>query len=274
MDQPGRGERAQATDQAEGDVVAQRNGGAAHFLRHRLDHEGRQAAIVAADQHDEAELADQDHPRLMAVHQPEQWPGGGDGEAGDGDQHRPATDAVGQPRHADLGRDQQRHADGVDGERLRRRDAVGELQPAHDVDEHQVEIAGTTAFLGCWVTFWEPRGVSAAPLVRCQLRCQSGRLFHRMTVSKHSREPRRHHYVPEFLLRPWIREWQPQQQLLRGYYWDRRADRLRFRENGVGAFCYRLDLLTLHNRREGRAVLESRFFQTIDEAGQRRGRSL
>lgn len=90
-----------------------------------------------------------------------------------------------------------------------------------------------------------------------------------MTASKHSQEPRRHHYVPEFLLRPWTREWQPQQELLRGYYWDRHLNRLRFRENGVGAFCYRLDLLTLHDRREGRAVLESRFFQAIDEAGQR-----
>jgi hypothetical protein len=29
--------------------------------------------------------------------------------------------------------------DGIDLERPRRRDAVGELQPTHDVDEHQIE---------------------------------------------------------------------------------------------------------------------------------------
>jgi hypothetical protein len=38
-------------------------------------------------------------------------------------------------------------------------------------------------------------------------------------------------------------------------------------KSGVGAFCYSIDLLTLKNRREGRAVLESRFFQAIDSKG-------
>ena len=38
-------------------------------------------------------------------------------------------------------------------------------------------------------------------------------------------------------------------------------------KSGVDAFCYSIDLLTLKNRREGRAVLESRFFQAIDSKG-------
>jgi hypothetical protein len=86
-------------------------------------------------------------------------------------------------------------------------------------------------------------------------------------VLKHSREPRRHHYVPEFILRPWVKEWQPDQALIRGYYWDERSRCIRYRDKGVGAFCYRIDLLTLKNRREGRAILESRFFQAIDDKG-------
>lgn len=88
-----------------------------------------------------------------------------------------------------------------------------------------------------------------------------------MSIPDLRREPKRHHYVPEFLLKPWAKERQPNQIMLRGYYWDTRSQRLRYRENGAGAFCYRIDLLTLKNRREGRAVLESRFFQSIDDKG-------
>ena len=66
--------------------------------------------------------------------------------------------------------------------------------------------------------------------------------------AKHSNEPRRHHYVPEFLLRPWVKEWKPKQALLRGYYWNKHFQTLRFREKGVGAFCFSIDLLTLKNR--------------------------
>jgi len=85
--------------------------------------------------------------------------------------------------------------------------------------------------------------------------------------NRHGHEPRKHHYVPEFMLRPWAKRWRPNQILLRGYYWDMHARRLRYRENGIGAFCYRLDLLTLKGRAQNRAILESRFFQSIDEKG-------
>jgi hypothetical protein len=89
-----------------------------------------------------------------------------------------------------------------------------------------------------------------------------------MTTVKHTPEPKRHHYVPEFLLRPWAKEWQPRQQLLRGFYWDKHKDGIRYRDKGVGAFCYQMYLLTLKNRPEGsRAGLESAFFQAIDDKG-------
>lgn len=91
-----------------------------------------------------------------------------------------------------------------------------------------------------------------------------------MATSKEnsSREPRRHHYVPEFILQPWAREWRPNQFLLRGYYWDKFTCRIRHRDNGVGAFCYRIDLLTMKSAAEGKkALLETRFFQSIDTKG-------
>lgn len=62
-------------------------------------------------------------------------------------------------------------------------------------------------------------------------------------------EPRRHHYVPEFLLRPWARNWTNGQLQLRGHYWDTHRKTLRYRQNGVGAFCHSIDLLTLRGRR-------------------------
>ena len=83
---------------------------------------------------------------------------------------------------------------------------------------------------------------------------------------KHSREPKRHHYVPKFVLSPWAKEWQPNQMTLRGYYWDEGSGSLRH-DKGVDGFCNRIDLLALKGRREGRAVLETRFFQTIDDKG-------
>ena len=84
---------------------------------------------------------------------------------------------------------------------------------------------------------------------------------------KHGQEPRKHHYVPEFLLRPWAKARRGNQSLLRGYYWDERLNRLRHRDRGVGAFCYGLDLLTLKRYRARPAVLEARFFQAVDQNG-------
>ena len=49
---------------------------------------------------------------------------------------------VGQPAGEQAGEEQAQDADGVDGERMIGRDAVGGLQPAHDVEEHQVIADG------------------------------------------------------------------------------------------------------------------------------------
>jgi len=49
MDQPGRGERAQAPDQAEGDVVAQRNGGGVNANRADLIEDALFDRKTAAD---------------------------------------------------------------------------------------------------------------------------------------------------------------------------------------------------------------------------------
>src|ERR1700730_9729493 len=83
----------------------------------------------------------------------------------------------------------------------------------------------------------------------------------------HGRQPQRHHYVPKFILSPWVKEWRPGQRALRGYYWDERAGVLRNRDKGLNAFCFRLDLLTLKGQRERRALLETRFFQHVDDKG-------
>jgi len=83
----------------------------------------------------------------------------------------------------------------------------------------------------------------------------------------HGRQPQRHHYVPKFILSPWVKEWRPAQRTLRGYYWDERANVLKYRDKGLDAFCFRLDLLTLRGQRERRALLETRFFQHIDDKG-------
>lgn len=88
----------------------------------------------------------------------------------------------------------------------------------------------------------------------------------RTPANKHGQEPRKHHYVPEFCLRPWAKT-RRGQLLLRGYYWDHRTKRLRYRDRGVGAFCYGLDLLTFKRYRAKPAVLEARFFQAVDQKG-------
>jgi hypothetical protein len=86
-------------------------------------------------------------------------------------------------------------------------------------------------------------------------------------TAKHAREPGKHHYVPEFILSPWAREWQPDQVKLRGYYWDKYTASIRHRDNGVGAFCYRIELLSFKGHARSRAALETRFFQAIDQKG-------
>ena len=57
-------------------------------------------------------------------------------------QDRLSADSIRQPARREQDGDEHRHAHAVDLQRMRRRDAVGELQPAHDVEEHEVEADG------------------------------------------------------------------------------------------------------------------------------------
>jgi Protein of unknown function (DUF4238) len=77
---------------------------------------------------------------------------------------------------------------------------------------------------------------------------------------------RRHHYVPEFLLRPWLVESKGQKQL-HGYYWDNRKGRIVCKPRGLKSFCNQIDLLSLANHPDGRDALERIFFGDIDTCG-------
>ena len=75
-------------------------------------------------------------------------------------------------------------------------------------------------------------------------------------------ESHKHHYVPEFLLKPWAVD-----DDLNGYWWDARKGRLGCKRRGPGGFCYEIDLLTLKEHEDGRDVLERVFFGAIDAPG-------
>jgi hypothetical protein len=76
-------------------------------------------------------------------------------------------------------------------------------------------------------------------------------------------EAQQHHYVPQFLLRPWAIGGS-----LRGYYWDSRRAALCCNKRGPKAFCNELNLLTLTaNQGHGRDVLETKFFGYVDDLG-------
>ncbi len=75
-------------------------------------------------------------------------------------------------------------------------------------------------------------------------------------------EAHRHHFVPEFLLRPWFIE-----EELHGYWWDGRRGKLACKRKGPKSFCFQLDLLTLRAHDLGRDVLEKIFFGEIDTKG-------
>ena len=75
-------------------------------------------------------------------------------------------------------------------------------------------------------------------------------------------ESHRHHYVPEFLLKPWATGGE-----LNGYWWDGSRGRLSCRRKGSKAFCYESDLLSVERHEEGRDVLERKFFGAIDTRG-------
>jgi hypothetical protein len=73
---------------------------------------------------------------------------------------------------------------------------------------------------------------------------------------------RQHHFVPQFLLRPWA-----VQDMLRGYWWDVRHGELASKHRGTKSFCRQLDLLTLNAHGLGRDALEKIFFGEIDSKG-------
>ncbi len=75
---------------------------------------------------------------------------------------------------------------------------------------------------------------------------------------------RRHHYVPEFLLKPWA-----VCSCLHGYWWDWRRGLVAVKRRGPKAFCFVDDLLLLRRDNRGRDVIERRFFQAVDQAGAR-----
>ena len=77
-----------------------------------------------------------------------------------------------------------------------------------------------------------------------------------------SQESHRHHFVPEFLLKPWVVDGE-----LNGFWWDRWQGRISCRRRGTKGFCYELDLLSVKRYEGGRDVLERKFFGAIDTNG-------
>jgi Protein of unknown function (DUF4238) len=76
----------------------------------------------------------------------------------------------------------------------------------------------------------------------------------------------KNHYVPKLLLRPWLIE-QDGQKNLYGYWWDTKTQKLACKKKGLDAFCFQLDLLSLHAHKPGRDALERVFFGEIDRKG-------
>ncbi|NWG45057.1 MAG: DUF4238 domain-containing protein [Alphaproteobacteria bacterium] len=80
-------------------------------------------------------------------------------------------------------------------------------------------------------------------------------------------ESKNHHFVPQFLLRPWEVEPRPGQRDLRGYWWDQTRIALACKVRGVRSFCFQIDLLTLRDHPLGRDAIERIFFGPIDTKG-------
>jgi Protein of unknown function (DUF4238) len=76
----------------------------------------------------------------------------------------------------------------------------------------------------------------------------------------------KHHYVPKFLLKPWLIEHNGQK-ILHGYWRDTKTQKLACKIKGLGAFCVQLDLLSLRAHKLGSDALERVFFGEIDRKG-------
>lgn len=77
---------------------------------------------------------------------------------------------------------------------------------------------------------------------------------------------KRHHFVPELVLSPWLMKSRADHDELTGVWWDDRSGTLKLKCKGVRAFCFQIDLLTLHYHRRGPDALE-RYFEEIDTKG-------
>src|SRR5258708_1045157 len=82
-----------------------------------------------------------------------------------------------------------------------------------------------------------------------------------------AQEARRHHFVPKFLLKPWVIERPAGQFNLPGYFWNEYRGQLGCKRRGLDSFCNQIDLLTLGKHHLGRDALERVFFGNIDTKG-------
>lgn len=78
---------------------------------------------------------------------------------------------------------------------------------------------------------------------------------------------RKHHFVPKFLLKPWVLKDDQGQKILRGYWWDNTAGALRCKMRGLESFCFQMDLLSLRDRRNVADQIERGFFGEVDRKG-------
>jgi hypothetical protein len=78
---------------------------------------------------------------------------------------------------------------------------------------------------------------------------------------------REHHYVPKFLLEPWLQNDARGQSLLTGFFWDARRNALAWKTRGLKGFCWQLDLLILKGHNVSPDALEKRFFGHVDRLG-------
>jgi hypothetical protein len=91
-------------------------------------------------------------------------------------------------------------------------------------------------------------------------------LFPSTSVTRGCMNPaKRHHYVPEGLIRPWI--WSEDVGKVRGYFWNTWRQALHCRDEGPKAFCCRPDLFTVASSTVAPDVIETDFFGIVDTAG-------
>ena len=74
---------------------------------------------------------------------------------------------------------------------------------------------------------------------------------------------KRHHYVPETLMKPWLRPGN----VMRGHYWDTHRNALRFQEKGAKGFCAQEHLFTISTRDDPPDVIERDTFGRVDGRG-------